>query len=1112
MQNQATIPLKIEASVIGSVVPPVSTTIPSTSKGSEIKNFLHYSHQMEIPEGSCLVLKIPIDVKKTRFNYRILEDDKDLSRIAPKLKNITTMILIHPKTILLKIHCADGRVSIREYPCKTPSVDIIQAVCKDFFHLKHEIAYALYPNINNLNEPIQQTKSIIEYDPTLQDVWLLRRFWIQAKNTLNEESDIHFNYSHARNIVFAMEFPFKFYEWEKLVAISLTIEYGTYEQTKVLLKKEKKEKKAQAKEEKKKEKKEKKDKKKKSESSTADDDSKPTQMEISHFPKWMLADKKIKKRKHEIIEIVKDYQGREVIDLKRMFLEICLENKFFGALMFPVKCQIPNTSQPEEDYTLSFSEEFIHLLVKDTETDVYKIPLQMVKKWKPSNATNIEFNFFPSSNDKKVIRWEVCTSNSYSVIDYFTSLVNFIKQQAILAQKDPSRNISGDRSFLKTENTGLNDILARSDLNTNLASMESKLDDLETLRNADSLNRIEPPSQQQIVSSDPSEYTVYGESENMYNEFSGFYPREEGYRYEPTPLLTINESIIESGCSLLRTIITNESISPVADATAWVQSCLPEDLLTQSVLGWQLQGSTETNEDTISTVSRCIAYVFQSELSPLDSFVTLNYVRSLLLHNARGKWKGIDFAEMAEQVDEALGDVLRPVFSITRRLVYPLSTLVFEDSSDILPLARSMLYLNETIAMLLFFSAISISRALCNAGIGCESLQPILNTLPVVHTYDPVVAYALSEALLPILNTLQGNEDAQNALLSQPHVAKIDIQNIPNCILELYNYTHFMSSSVAVFCRVRSPRLLNIPATPSTIPEAGYVFQIAREAALTLWNIGYGKHGALAQELSWISSEFYTIFIEAARDPSLSNYLGAVFKDLIDCLVHAAQIFQANSNMPDILSFTSPVDNILINLFNSSEDTRTTQSLIALDSVNPKHRSMVLQDSGQRIDTGLRGIKDNSFTEDEVQSISDSFRVFSLMAVSLTRDPQKANLLRADLAELGKLLTVVMRDNMDPTQRAQQTNEIITRINAIISDSQDMSQFVEFSTININSESLVKASPISDSQTSAALLSRAITAAQTPVQIRIPDVSVSTDILKRLASVLKRFTLNTLVE
>ena len=77
MQNQATIPLKIEASVIGSNVLPVSTTIPSTSKGSEIKNFLHYSHQMEIPEGSCLVLKIPLDAKKTRFNYRILEDDKN---------------------------------------------------------------------------------------------------------------------------------------------------------------------------------------------------------------------------------------------------------------------------------------------------------------------------------------------------------------------------------------------------------------------------------------------------------------------------------------------------------------------------------------------------------------------------------------------------------------------------------------------------------------------------------------------------------------------------------------------------------------------------------------------------------------------------------------------------------------------------------------------------------------------------------------------------------------------------------------------------------------------------------------------------------------------------
>lgn len=1109
MQNQATIPLKIEASVIGSTVVPVSTTIPSTSKGSEIKNFLHYSHQMEIPEGSCLVLKIPLDAKKTRFNYRILEDDKNLSLIAQKLKNITTIILIHPKTLLLKIHCADGRVSIREYPCKTPSVDIISAVCKDFFHLKHEIAYALYPNIHNLNDPIQQTKSIIEYDPTLQDVWLLRRFWIQAKNTLNEESDIHFNYSHARNIVFAMDFAYQYYQWEKLVAISLTIEYGTYEQTKVLLKKEKKEKKAQIKEDKKKEKKEKK--KKKEDGSTADD-SPPAKYENTHFPKWMLADKKIKKRKHEIIEIVKEYQGQEVIVLKKTFLEICLQNKFFGALMFPVRCQIPLSDQPEDDYTLSFSEEYIHLLEKGTERDVYTIRLNYVKKWKPSNNTNIEFNFFPSPSDRKVVRWEVRTTNSYTVIDYFTSLVNFIKQQAILAQKDLNKNISGDREFLKTTNTGLSDILSRSDVNSNLANAEFKIDELEVLGNTDSLNRIEPPSPQTIVTSDPSEYTIFGETESTYNDFSSFYTNESGFRYEPSPTSTVNENIIESGCSLLRTIITNESISPVADTTAWVQSCLPEDLLTQSVLGWQLQGSTDTTEDTISTVSRCIAYVFQSELSALDSFVTLNYVRSLLLHNARGKWKGIDFAEMAEQVDEALGDVLRPVFQITRRLIYPLSTLVFEDSSDILPLARSMLYLNETIAMLLFFSSISISKALCNAGIGCELLQPILNTLPVVDTYDPVNAYALSEALLPILNTLQNNEEAQNALLSQPHVAKVEIQSISNCILELYNYTHFMSSSVAVFCRVRSPRLLTLPQTPSTIPEAGYVYQIAREASLTLWNIGYGKYSSLAQELSYIASAFYTIFIEAARDPSLANFLGIIYKDLIDCLTHVAQIFQENQNMTDILSTTSPVDNILISLFNSSEDTRTTQSLIALDSVNPKHRSMVLQDSGQRIETSLKNVKDNKFTDDEVQSISDSYRVFSMMAVSLTKDYQKANLLRADLAELGKLLTVVLRDNMDPNQRNAKTQELISRINKVVTDSQDMSQFVEFSTIEISPDSLVKANPLSDSQASAALLSRAITSSQTPVQIRIPDVAASTDVLKRLASVLKRFSLNTNTE
>ncbi|OHS95890.1 hypothetical protein TRFO_10302 [Tritrichomonas foetus] len=1105
--------LGLEAELFGSNQR-VNTTIPSTLKGSEIKNFLTFSHSMQLPENSCIVLKIPMDRAGKRIVYHIIDDDKDMTRFVGRRSNVK--ILIYPKSIRLRIHCADGRVSTRDYPAKTPANQIIEQVCNDFFHLKHHIAYALYGDKNDLQNPISATKSILEYDPYIQDVWLLRRFWIKACSTLTDESDIHFNYSHARNIVFASNFNYKYYKWEDLIAISLTIEYSTYEQTKVLLKKEKKEKKIQQKVEKKKEKKEKKEKKKEKKKKKkaikagiaveepveqTPVNTGPSPQDLSHFPKWMLDDKKLKKRKNDVIEKVKNYEGKDILGLKLDFMNLCLENKFFGALMFHVRCPIPMTGQAPADYVLSFTEEQIHLLEPGTETDVFKIEHPLVKKWKPTSFENLSFFFYPNATSKNLIQWNIQYDNVLFILDYFTSLVNFIKQQEILAMKDEQRKIYLKERQRQTQSS-LNDILTNNDIEIGY-QMDDDLDDLYQqgdLQN-DVLNRFPAPAHQTPVFLDVTKITAFLESQNTYEELKNFYDDERGFRYEPEEYHAVNESIIESGCALLRSIILQESISPIADATAWVQSVLPEDLLTQSVLGWQLQGPANNLNEAVSTISRCISYVFQSELSPLDSFVALNYARSLLMHFARQQWKEIDFVEMAEQVDEYLGAVLRPVFNITRRLIYPLSTLVLEDSSDILPDARSMLFLNESIGMTLTFAAISVARALCDAGIGCEDLQPILNTLPVVNTYDPIVAYRLSDALMPLLSALETNEVAQKALLAQAHAAKVEVSNMVNCVTELYSFTHFLPSPVAVYCQAHSPRLLTLPETPSTIPEAAYIYQLARESSLTLWNLNDGRYASLAQQISYTAAEFYTLFIEAARDPSLTNSLGYTFQQLIEALSRAIEIFQTTTSIINVLNPDDPSHAVLLNLLNSPEDSRTSLSLLALDSVSPKHKLAVLEDSGQRIDTQLRSIN-GICSEEEIQLISDSFRVFSLMVLALSKDQDNASQIRVDISKFGEELIDLMKANIDEDTRRRRVQELITRLRTFINIGKT---YQEFKLININTAALqVKQRNITIVNEAARIRD---TTNEFAVQLLLPDSSVSTETLQKIAAILRRFSL-----
>ena len=1086
--TQAKVNLNIDAVVFGSQQAPVVTTIPSNLKGSEIKNFLSFSHKLQIPEGSTTIIKIAADKTRTTFHYRIIDDDKDLSKYS---KFRTFSILFYPPSMKLLVHCADSSVKTIEFPSKQSSEKIVKKLCKDF-KLCHNIAYALYGDRDKVYDPIPPTKSILEYNPYLTDVWLLRRFWIKAATTLKAESDIHFCYSHAKIIVFSRDFNYKFYNWEELIAISFAIEYSTFDQTKAVLKQLKKDKKVKNKE----------DKKTKKKKSKKDDSSQPINDVMSSsqinptFPYWFTDDKKLKKKKKgEVIERVKKYERRDCLELKKEFLHICFANKFFGALVFDVHCSAPGNSTPG-DYSLSFTEEKVHLLEKGTEKDVFTVLHPLVKKWRPTTMESLSFFLLLHPTSKEIFEWKIDhTENSYYILDYYTSLANFIKQQSILEKKD-EHTLGTRKPTVRMTQTSLNEILVKKDSALNYDENEI---DINTIQGDDhiTLPRIDPPPQQTPTFLDASKIVVPSEANNVIAEFNSFFDHTDGFNYEPDEYLNVNNDVIATGCNLLKSIIVQESISPIADATTWVQSVLPEDLLTQSVLGWQLQGPAENHYEALSTISRCVAYVFQSELTPLDRFVALNYARSLLTHFARQRWKTVDFVEMADQVDEALGSALRPLFNITRRLIYPLSTLVYEDSSDILPDARSMLYLNETIVMLNLFSAFAIAQALCDAGIGGESLRPILVTLPVVNTYDHLTAYILSDALMPLLEVLSKNEVAQKALLNQPHAAKFDMQNISTCITELYNFTHFLNTSVGVFCTIKSPRVLVIPETPSTIPEAAHIFQIARETAFALWNLSHYQYASLAKQIAWVSAEFYTLFIEAARDPSHANALGSVFKILVDCLSTATEIFKSITNISDVLNYESPVHEVLMNLFNTSEDQKAILSLLALDSVSAHHRISVLEDTGSQIDEKLRSIS-GILNPQESQVMSDLFRVFSQMVLSLSRDAASTRQLRIDIGEFGAQLYSVFNDEMDENARKRHAQELVSILRRFINIGKS---YTEFQVVQIDT------SKITTAKAKAPPIPRINTSFEVSIQVTVPDLSISTETLQKIAAILRRFSL-----
>ncbi|OHS98876.1 hypothetical protein TRFO_34778 [Tritrichomonas foetus] len=967
--------INIDVSVFGPSKEKINCSIPTGISGPEILNYLILSYNIDVPQDYIIIGQFP-NPFNTYYNiYQYIDSRSDFTKFV---KNKKISLLLYPPRIFINIHSPDGHKAFREFDSRRTTSDIIVSLCHSSYKLQNSMAYCLFFfDSSNSLVPMNPNRSIPEYNPYLTDIYIRRRFWMKSVFKYDREPDIHFNFAQARQIVWEKKFDYKNYKFTDLVAINLTIDYQTYAQTKKVLKKMKRK-----------------------------------QIKIV-FPKYIY-----KSRRHmkKSVKLVKNYEGIHLIELKRQFLNICMENQFFGLIMFPVTCSLP--FKPEslvKNYFLTVNDDSVLLLETKVRVTSAKIPLTRILKWRANSHEEMVFVIIDEqmkNGRRESLNWSFQTNYLLSFMDQFNVLVNVLKHQMLLNRKEKPELKHRKRSH---------SILSRSksmnSMSSGLMTLTSDMDMIDVdirpefdLSNNITLKRPDPPKPQNANDTDIFQISVtntvidsftennIGMIDNQeYITYLSYCDNDKGFIYQTDQLYNsktqievdtkaINQNMMEA-CKMVNKIIKNET--SLSEVIVFFRNNLPGDIVQQNVLGWQLQNPAVTDYDVTSNISRAIGYFIYSQenVSSLDKFVWLNYIRSILLFHARQEWKSANFNEMAASISDDVHAVFESYSTLTNHgMSHPFAALISECvTNDYLqPPSGSLMNLLESISFILLLSGICIAQALNEAGIGANILQPFLNTLPQVIYLDLTLMVTLSSTVYPIILALQVNEEAQHSLLSLKHVSKFKLESMIKAMSSLHLFTEEISSPIFTFISMFSPRL-NVPKENplTTLVEAGNIFQVAKEASLILWNAGYGKHRALSQELSYLANSFYFQFLETISDISLANTVSLSFVKLIECLHKATDVIYNCRNLSSILDPTDPAHSILINLLNTNEDSEVIFSLLCLNSSLKTHKKHILEESKTNIISQLEKKKPDK------KELSSAFRVYSITTISLNKDSEE---------------------------------------------------------------------------------------------------------------------------
>ena len=128
--------------------------------GADIMNYITQQLKYPVPPKYFLLVEFN---RGDMVVHRIVDDTKDLSQWEP-YKPLTLWLC--PPEMIITIISPDKQWHITTCNSRKPASEIVNDMCNQIFHLKGDLAYALYPDPDDMLRPIPMNKAICEVNRT----------------------------------------------------------------------------------------------------------------------------------------------------------------------------------------------------------------------------------------------------------------------------------------------------------------------------------------------------------------------------------------------------------------------------------------------------------------------------------------------------------------------------------------------------------------------------------------------------------------------------------------------------------------------------------------------------------------------------------------------------------------------------------------------------------------------------------------------------------------------------------------------------------------------------------------------------------------------------------
>ena len=957
---------------------PVKCRIPLGISGKDLINYLTQTYNLKISDQSLLIAKYKSKHNENIDLYSFAETKKDLAKISTY--NSVSIIIFPPK-IFLHVHGPDGHEASKEYDCKTPSSEFVNDLCSSSFKLQDPLAYALYFRDNENNFiPMNPNRTITEYNPFLQDIYIRRRFWFKFILKTNKEYDVFFNFCQAKELVYDPNFDYKKFNFVDLIGINLALTYGTYDQAKDILKN-----------------------KKKKELKTI-------------YPKYVYkSHNKIKK----CMKAIKKFEGTRAIELQQKFLSLCMENPLFGLKTYPIISNIPyDPSAERKNYLLAANDNHVMILDPMTHNIVYQIEVFRIKKWRACSIDEIEITFFDEKKENEgrgSTVWRFTTRYLPAFMEYFGCLINILGHYIITNKNDEeAKTKRRPRSYSSAHRTKSVDfdndaggILRDLELIKNDISSEVPFSDDVLI-----LPIINAPQQQNPIEIDVTKINVPICQPNDYLPLVNGCDNNNGYSLPKTIINdeSQNEMFITDVPNLLNDFINGNC--SFSDAVNFLQSSITTKSLRQYTISSILQTPAYSDQENICVLAKALGYfIYTQKFSPLDAFNSLNYIRLILLRYTKEQINNegsINPSIIAHHINDSLGDFYDMYLDMIKSPGLPILALLFSfDQSK-----KHLFYLIESVIYLLLLSSLCICESLTRTGIASDLLQPLLEAVPEIPSTDYGLLPTISNTLCPIIDSLKANENAANILFGIDHASQVEIKSIIHFSNELKNVVNSFSLPLYTLIISFSTQLhhyfFDVPP-PNSLIDAQKLYDISRAVAVGLWNVENGPYRSYSHELSYYASLFYNECIESINEKT-NGFSGSSFNKLCEKIKIIENVLPKLQTIESLLSNNDPAERIILNLLNSTENISSTISLLCVNLMLPQQRMRALKESKLTIQGELRNLRL------QIDTINSAYRVYSIIVISFNRQNKNFPAL---IQKLGEDLLHFASEDHTQTSQAQ---------------------------------------------------------------------------------------------